>query len=47
MNIPKKTEYLIGEVRKESIKQIGDATKESQSDLKELKDYINTLHIEI
>ena len=47
MMIPKKTEYLIYEVKKELTQTLQDSKKESLSEIKELRDYIHTLHTEV
>ena len=45
--IPKKTEYMISEVKSELKKQVKDATIANKGQVKELNDYINTLHVEV
>ena len=45
--IPKKTEYMISEVKSELKKQVEDATIANKGQIKELNDYINTLHVEV
>lgn len=47
MILPEKTTYLISEVKIDLVKQILDQTTAYKGEIKELKDYINTLHAEV
>ena len=45
--MPEKTKYLIGEIKIDLDKQILDQRTAYKGEIKELKDYINTLHAEV
>lgn len=47
MVIPKKTEYLVDEVKKELNNCLEDAKKENRSEIRELRDYIHALHKDV
>ena len=44
---PKKTEYLVGEVKKELLAVHSVLRKEMDSDMRELRNYIHTLHTDV
>ena len=47
MMMPKKVEYLVEEAKKDLVARIANVASESQGNVKELRDYIQTLHSEI
>ena len=47
MMMPKKVEYLVEEAKKDLVARIAHVASESQGNVKELRDYTQTLHSEI
>ena len=47
MMMPKKAEYLVTEAKKELVKMMSKVKVEYESEMKELKSYMQTLHTDI